>query len=96
MSLLKERSHQAGRRWNVSGSIVAAFEPFLLSFSDNVFTLWDWRDGSTIRDMTVSGDVLSVIAALGDVTGQTKLICYRGNTHICSTFCFYLNPFCHC
>ncbi|TNN86282.1 Low-density lipoprotein receptor-related protein 2 [Liparis tanakae] len=74
MSLLKERSHRAGRRWNVSGSIVAAFEPFLLSLSDNVFTLWDWRDGSTIRDMPVSGDVLSVIAALGDITDNFKCI----------------------
>lgn len=75
MSLLQGRSHQAGRRWNISGSIVAAFEPFLLSLSDDVMTLWDRRDGSPIQDMSARGHVFSVIAALGDVrTGQTTLI----------------------
>ncbi|XP_044029701.1 low-density lipoprotein receptor-related protein 2-like isoform X2 [Siniperca chuatsi] len=68
MSLLQERSHQAGRRWNISGSIIAAFEPFLLSLSDDVMTLWDRRDGSRIQDMIVGGHVLSVIAALREVS----------------------------
>ncbi|KAM8744391.1 uncharacterized protein AB9X84_018373 isoform 3-T3 [Acanthopagrus schlegelii] len=67
MSLLQERSHQAGRRWNISGTVIAAFEPFLLSLSDNVLTLWDRRDGSAIQDMSVGGQVLSVVAALKDV-----------------------------
>ncbi|XP_031154061.1 low-density lipoprotein receptor-related protein 2-like isoform X3 [Sander lucioperca] len=67
MSLRQERSHQAGRRWNISGSVVAAIEPFLLSLSDDVMTLWDRRDGSPIQDLTVTGHVFSVIAALGDV-----------------------------
>lgn len=76
MSLRQERSHQAGRRWNISGSVVAAIEPFLLSLSDDVMTLWDRRDGSPIQDLTVTGHVFSVIAALGDVrTGQTELLC---------------------
>ncbi len=78
MSLLQERSHQAGRRWNISGSIIAAFEPFLLSLSDDVMTLWDRRDGSRIQDMSARGHVFNVIAALRDVrTGQTTLICCR-------------------
>ncbi|XP_031711305.1 low-density lipoprotein receptor-related protein 2-like [Anarrhichthys ocellatus] len=68
MSLLEERSHRAGRRWNISGSIVAALEPFLLSLSDDVMTLWDRRDGSLVRDMTVRGRVFGVIAALADVS----------------------------
>ncbi|XP_037609242.1 low-density lipoprotein receptor-related protein 2-like isoform X1 [Sebastes umbrosus] len=67
MSLLQERSHRAGRRWNISGSIIAAFEPFLLSLSDDVMTLWDRRDGSPVQHMTVTGHVLSVIAALREV-----------------------------
>ncbi|TKS84303.1 Low-density lipoprotein receptor-related protein 4 [Collichthys lucidus] len=67
MSLLQQRSHRAGRRWNISGSIVAALEPFLLSLSDDVMTLWDRRDGSAIQNMAVEGHVLSVVAALGDV-----------------------------
>ncbi|KAM9735783.1 uncharacterized protein ACNS7B_014885 [Menidia menidia] len=67
VSLLLERSHQAGKRWNVSGSIVAAFEPYMMSSSDDTLTLWDRRDGSPIRDMAVKGPVLSVIPALGDI-----------------------------
>ncbi|XP_074547092.1 uncharacterized protein LOC141805800 [Halichoeres trimaculatus] len=67
MSLLQERSHQAGRRWNVSGSVIAAFEPFLLSLSDDVINLWDRRDGSPIKDVTVEGHVFGVIAALKEI-----------------------------
>ncbi|KAM8828744.1 uncharacterized protein AB9W97_004546 [Spinachia spinachia] len=67
MSLLQQRSHRAGGRWNVSGSIIAAFEPFLLSLSDNVVTLWDRRDGSHIRDVIVWGRVCGVIPALADL-----------------------------
>ena len=79
MSLEKEKSHQAGRRWNISGSVVAAFEPFLLTLSDDVMTLWDRRDGSATQDMTVTGHVLSVTTALGDIrAGQIKLFCHRG------------------
>ncbi|XP_047229389.1 low-density lipoprotein receptor-related protein 2 isoform X2 [Girardinichthys multiradiatus] len=67
LSLLKERSHQAGRRWNISGSVVAAFEPFLLSISNNVITLWDRRDGNKIQSVSVKDPVLSVVIALGEI-----------------------------
>ncbi|KAK2818981.1 hypothetical protein Q5P01_024542 [Channa striata] len=67
MSLLQDRSHQAGRRWNISGSVIAAFEPFLLSLSDGVMTLWDRRDGSPIQDISVRAHVFSVTAALKDI-----------------------------
>ncbi|XP_078812346.1 uncharacterized protein lrp13b isoform X3 [Oryzias latipes] len=67
LSLLKETTHQAGKRWNVSGSVMAAFEPFLLSLSDHVITLWNRRNGSIIQDVKVKGHVLSVIPALGNI-----------------------------
>nr|XP_033502276.1 low-density lipoprotein receptor-related protein 2-like isoform X6 [Epinephelus lanceolatus] len=67
MSLLQEKSHRAGRRWNISGSVVAAFEPFLLTLSDDVMRLWDRRDGSFIREMIVRDHVFSVIAAMMDI-----------------------------
>ncbi|XP_033978973.1 low-density lipoprotein receptor-related protein 1B-like [Trematomus bernacchii] len=67
MSLLQAKSHKAGRRWNISGSVISAFEPFLLSHSDNVLTLWDRRDGRAIQDMPVRGRVFSVILALKNV-----------------------------
>ncbi|XP_042251153.1 low-density lipoprotein receptor-related protein 2-like isoform X6 [Thunnus maccoyii] len=78
MSLVQERSHQAGRRWNISGSVVGAFEPFLLSLSNDVMTLWDRRDGSPIQDVTVTGHVLSVEAALKEVrTVPSAPVCYE-------------------
>lgn len=78
MSLLQERSHRAGRRWNITGSVVAAFEPFLLAHSGDVMSLWDRRDGSAIEEISVRGQVLSVVAALGEVrAGQNTLICYK-------------------
>ncbi|XP_067340948.1 uncharacterized protein [Channa argus] len=76
MSLLQDTSHQAGKRWNISGSVIAAFEPFLLSLSDGVMTLWDRRDGSPIQDITVRAHVFSVIAALRDIDTES-------NTPVC-------------
>lgn len=67
MSLLRDRSRRAGRRWNIMGSVIVAFEPFLLSHSDDVLTLWDRRDGRAVQKMDVRGPVLSVVAALGAV-----------------------------
>ncbi|XP_026029956.1 low-density lipoprotein receptor-related protein 2 isoform X4 [Astatotilapia calliptera] len=75
LSLLRERSHQAGRRWKISGSVVAALEPFLLSVSDNVMTLWDQRDGSPIQDAAVMGHVIRVITAPIDI--QTVQTCRK-------------------
>ncbi|KAI3362051.1 hypothetical protein L3Q82_012395, partial [Scortum barcoo] len=83
MSLLQGRSHQAGRRWNISGSIIAAFEPFLLSLSDDVITLWDRRDGSPIRDVSVRGSVFTVIAALGDVRAVPNTPVCNGPSVLC-------------
>ncbi|XP_016532550.1 low-density lipoprotein receptor-related protein 2 isoform X4 [Poecilia formosa] len=67
LSLLKEKSHHTGRRWNISGSVLAAFEPFLLSVSNKVITLWDRRDGSKIQSVSVKGPVLSIVTVLGDI-----------------------------
>lgn len=80
MSLLQERSHRAGRRWNISGSVIAAFEPFLLSLSDDVMTLWDRREGRAVHEMPVRGQVLGAVAALrNDRAGQNTLICFIEN-----------------
>lgn len=78
MSLLRDRSHRAGRRWNITGSVVVAFEPFLLSHSDDVLTLWDRRDGRAVQKMDVRGQVLSVVAALGALrAGENALTARR-------------------
>ncbi|XP_062269250.1 very low-density lipoprotein receptor-like [Platichthys flesus] len=67
LSLVKGRSHQAGRRWNISGSVVGACEPFLLSLSDDGMTLWDRRDGTPLQNIAVRGQVVTVVSVLGDV-----------------------------
>ncbi|KAM3599170.1 uncharacterized protein V6R79_001076 [Siganus canaliculatus] len=60
LSLIQGRGHQVGARWMIPGSIMAAFEPYLLSLSGTVVTLWDRRDGSVIQNVSVTGQVLSV------------------------------------
>lgn len=73
LGLLQERSHQAGRRWNITGSILAASEPFLLTHSNDVMTLWDRRDGSAFQSISVGGEVFGGVAALSEVrTGQKQ------------------------
>uniref|UniRef100_A0A3Q3F4Z8 Low-density lipoprotein receptor-related protein 1-like n=1 Tax=Labrus bergylta TaxID=56723 RepID=A0A3Q3F4Z8_9LABR len=89
MSLRQERSHQAGRRWNISGSIIAAYEPFLLSHYNDVMTLWDRRDGTPIQDVIEGGLVFGVIPALKEirpvpitpVCNSPSVLCQR--TSIC-------------
>lgn len=72
--MVQGRRHQAVHRWNITGAILAASEPFLLSRSDDVMTLWDRRDGSAVQSVTVGGPVLSVIAALREIRGQKPSI----------------------
>ncbi|XP_051907156.1 low-density lipoprotein receptor-related protein 2 isoform X4 [Hippocampus zosterae] len=67
MSLLQGNKHQAGRRWKVSGSVIGALEPYLLSLSEDIMTLSDRRDGRPIGDVAVRGPVATVVAALRDV-----------------------------
>lgn len=74
MSLLRYRSHRAGRRWNITGSVIVAFEPFLLSHSDDVLTLWDRRDGRAVQKMDVRGQVLSAAAALRAVRAGENVL----------------------
>lgn len=67
LSLRQGRSHHGGRRWNISGSVLAAFEPFVLSSSGDVITLWDRRDESILEKTIEQGQVSGVLTALGDI-----------------------------
>ncbi|KAM9793487.1 uncharacterized protein ACBT44_017953 isoform 4-T4 [Syngnathus typhle] len=67
LSLHQGNKHKAGKRWNVSGSPLGALEPYLLSLSSDVMTLWDRREGRRIHDVTTRGPVVSVVEALRDV-----------------------------
>lgn len=67
MSLERDRSHHAGRRWNISGSVMAAMEPLVLSYSGDVMTLWDRRDESALQTAVERGQVSGVLATLKGV-----------------------------
>ncbi|XP_061656895.1 low-density lipoprotein receptor-related protein 2 isoform X2 [Syngnathoides biaculeatus] len=67
LSLLQGKKHQAGRRWKISGSVVGALEPYLLSLSNDVMILWDRRDGLRMQDVSVKGHIVCVMPALGDI-----------------------------
>ncbi|XP_056434326.1 low-density lipoprotein receptor-related protein 2 isoform X4 [Gadus chalcogrammus] len=76
LSLLQKRTHVYGPRWNITGSVVAAFEPYLLSLSDNALTLWDRRDGRSLKVVTLDGSVFGVMVALKDIrAGPDQPIC---------------------
>lgn len=87
LSLLREQSHAAGGRWNVSGSVVGALEPFLLSLSDDVVTVWDRRDGRRLHRATVGRHAFNMLPALKDVGAG-------GTGNSCMTFdLFLLSPY---
>ncbi|XP_048874547.1 low-density lipoprotein receptor-related protein 2 isoform X29 [Brienomyrus brachyistius] len=65
VSLLKKRQYAAARGWNLTGTVMAAQEPFLVSLLDNVMVLWDRRTGRRMRTVSV-GNVLGV-AVFGPV-----------------------------
>lgn len=75
LGLVQGRSHQAVHRWNITGFILAALEPFLLSRSEDGMTLWDRQQGIVVQKVTVEGPVLSVIAALRKIKGQSEAFC---------------------
>lgn len=67
LSLQKERSHRGGRKLDISGSVVAALEPFILSYSGDEITLWDRQDESVLQKTTEGHQVLGVLTALEDI-----------------------------
>lgn len=75
LSLWKERSHHAGRKLDVSGSVMAALEPFILSYSGDEITVWDQQDESILQKTTEGHQVLDVLIALKDIgAGRLSLV----------------------
>lgn len=75
LSLQKERSHQAGRKLAISGSVVAALEPFLLSYSGDEITLWDRQHESILQTTIVGHQVLGFLLAFKDIqAGRVTLV----------------------
>lgn len=75
LSLRKERSHHAGRKLDISGSVIAALEPFILSYSGDEITLWDRQDESILQKTIEGHQVLGVLTALKDIrAGRVTLV----------------------
>lgn len=80
VSLLKKRQYTATGGWSLTGTVMAAQEPFLVSLLDNVMVLWDRRTGRRVRTASV-GNVLGV-AVFGSVA-QGKYGAVIGSQHSC-------------
>ncbi|XP_018607320.2 low-density lipoprotein receptor-related protein 2 isoform X1 [Scleropages formosus] len=59
ISLLKRKYLSV--TWNVTGSIMAAQEPFLVSLLSDVITLWDRRNGRRVRSVPVESGVVGLV-----------------------------------
>ncbi|XDV53810.1 hypothetical protein PO909_022227, partial [Leuciscus waleckii] len=72
MSLFKMRKYTAGLDWVVPGSIVAAYEPYMVALFNNVLTVWSRKDGARVSGVAVENGVVSLSVALREVQ-QDKL-----------------------
>lgn len=78
LSLRKQRSYHAGRKLDISGSVIAAMEPYLLSYSGDELTLWDQRDEHIVQNTTEGHQVVGALSALKDIhAGWLTLVRYR-------------------
>ncbi|XP_051767056.1 low-density lipoprotein receptor-related protein 2 isoform X3 [Ctenopharyngodon idella] len=67
MSLLKMRKYSAGSDWVVPGSIMAAYEPYMVALFNNVLTVWNRKDGARVSGVVVENGVVSLSVALREV-----------------------------
>lgn len=75
MSLWNERSHHAGRKLDISGSVITALEPFILSYSGDEITLWNRQDESILQKTPEGHQVLGALTALKDIrAGRVALV----------------------
>ena len=63
-SLVQGKAHLAGSRWNTLGSIMAALEPFMVSYSEDNITLWNRKDARRVLDVSVGSGVIGVVASM--------------------------------
>uniref|UniRef100_A0A9J8A432 Si:dkey-88l16.3 n=1 Tax=Cyprinus carpio carpio TaxID=630221 RepID=A0A9J8A432_CYPCA len=71
MSLLKMRKYSAGKDWVVPGSIMAAYEPYMVTLFNNILTVWNRRDGARVSGVAVENGVVSLSVALREVQQDT-------------------------
>ncbi|XP_016097815.1 low-density lipoprotein receptor-related protein 1B-like [Sinocyclocheilus grahami] len=71
MSLLKMRRYSAGKDWVVPGSIMAAYEPYMVTLFNNILTVWNRKDGARVSGVAVENRVVSLSVALREVQQDT-------------------------
>nr|XP_055065094.1 low-density lipoprotein receptor-related protein 2 isoform X1 [Misgurnus anguillicaudatus] len=67
MSLLKMRKYSAGKRWVIPGSIMAAYEPYMVALFNDVLSVWNRKDGSRMSGVAVESGVVGLSVALREV-----------------------------
>ncbi|RXN30582.1 low-density lipo receptor-related 2-like protein [Labeo rohita] len=78
MSVLKMRKYSAGKNWIVPGSIMAAYEPYMVTLFNNVLTVWNRKDGARVSGVAVENGVVGLSVALTEVqTGD--FLCQDGS-----------------
>lgn len=60
------KSYSAGGKWIIPGSIVEAYEPFLVSLHDDVINLWQRQDGHLVRAVAVESGIVDVAVAINE------------------------------
>ncbi|XP_059395613.1 low-density lipoprotein receptor-related protein 2 isoform X2 [Carassius carassius] len=71
MSLLKMRRYSAGKDWVVPGSIMAAYEPYMVTLFNNILTVWNRKDRARVSGVAVENGVVSLSVALREVQQDT-------------------------
>ncbi|KAI7789745.1 putative low-density lipoprotein receptor-related protein 2 [Triplophysa rosa] len=66
-SLLKARKYSGGKEWVISGSIVAAYEPYVVALFSNVLSVWNRKDQTRVSEVAVENDIVSLSVALREV-----------------------------
>ncbi|KAA0703658.1 putative vitellogenin receptor [Triplophysa tibetana] len=67
MSLLKARKYSGGKEWVLPGSIVAAYEPYVVALSSNILSVWNRKDRTRISEVAVENDIIGLSVALREV-----------------------------
>ncbi|XP_056591842.1 low-density lipoprotein receptor-related protein 1B isoform X1 [Triplophysa dalaica] len=67
MSLLKARKYSGGKKCVIPGSIVAAYEPYVVALFSNFLSVWNRKDRTRISEVAVENDIVGLSVALREV-----------------------------
>lgn len=67
MSLLKARKYSGGKECVIPGSIVAAYEPYVVALFSNFLSVWNRKDRTRISEVAVENNIVGLSVALREV-----------------------------